>query len=712
MSVAISSPSDDNTGLLQLLTEDLDESTRLLIQRSPKTSDYLTHLTRLSLDELVREPMTLRTNQAQIKREAQQLTYSDYPAFLHAESCRRALGTTLDNLEDDCGRLLNTTTPSLEHACETFLTEAKTIVHERTKMTKVLEHQHVLTDLLELPQLMDTCVWNGYYAEAMDLAAHVRLLQVRYPHLPVIETIQTQVQASSDLMLIQLISHLRQPIKLAAAMNVIGCLRRMDVFASERELRMVFLRCRHSCMQQRLEKIKRPIDDTTTGTAATATTNNTSQESFDYLKRYVDVMREQMFEMATHYMSIFSNKETDTLLPDYMTQLVMQIQQTLKDHLASIDDTSALASLLTQLQYCGMSLGRVGLDFRPLFARSFEQAVLPLIVRTMDQATELLSIDTLQASTRDLVLPSTWLTNTSPSASDPTTTATSNPYQPPALLVDYPCLAIFTNGILTALNALRLLPAISLCSPVKQHLDACLLEIANSMKVYGDQVLVANREEVSLVESFVAAYVRCCAPFLQRCLVEGIFGYSVEGNLGLEDVLKDYLVSAKAVDSTSQQDHSDETTAQEESVDNDDPVTQQQHSNDDQKEQQDVVIEKDDGQLDDPPVTMAQPSESTETTTAAIEDHVEHPVKNVADPTIMNSISSNTTSTDDHTHTVDDDPAPQSSNEDPDNTEDNTPADNTPADNTPADNTPADNTPADSTPAEEKNNDGTVSTSE
>jgi hypothetical protein len=305
----------------------------------------------------------------------------------------------------------------------------------------------------------------------------------------------------------------------------------------------------------------------------------------------------------------------------------------------------------------------------------------------MDQATELLSIDTLQASTRDLVLPSIWLNNTSPSVSDPTTTGTSNPYQPPALLVNYPCLAIFTNGILTALNALRLLPAISLCSPVKQHLDACLLDIANSMKLYGDQVLIANREEASLVESFVAAYVRCCAPFLQRCLVEGIFGYSVESKLGLEDVLKDYLVSTKAVDSTSQQDHSDETTTQEKSVDNDDPVTQQQHSNDGQKEQQDVVIQKDDGQPDDPPVTMAQPSESAEKTTATIEDHMEHPVENVADPTIMNSTSPNTTSTDDHPHTVDDDPVPQSSNEDPDNTEGNPPAD-------------------------EKNNDDVVSTSE
>ncbi|KAI8341429.1 Dor1-like family-domain-containing protein [Chlamydoabsidia padenii] len=620
MSIAATSPPvDDNTSLLQLLTEDWDESKRLLLQNSSRTSDYLNRLMSSSLDELVREPMTIRTNQAQIKRETQQLTYTDYSAFLHAESCRRALGTTLDSLDDQCNDLLNMTTPALQQACETFLDEAKTIVLERNKMTKVLEHQHVLTDLLELPQLMDTCVWNGYYSEAMDLAAHVRLLQVRYPHLPVIDTIQSQVQASSDLMLIQLISHLRQPIKLAAAMNVIGCLRRMDVFGSERELRMVFLRCRHNCMQQRLEKIKKPMEDTVSN----------SQDTFDYLKRYVDIMREQMFEMATHYMSVFSNKETDTLLPDYMTQLVMQIQQTLKDHLSFIDDTSALASLLTQLQYCGMSLGRVGLDFRSLFVQSFEQAVLPLVVRTMDQATGLLSIDTLQASIQDQILPSTWLNNCNNNAIS--STPTTNPYQPPALLVDYPCLAVFTNGILTALNALRLLPAIHLFSTVKQQLDTCLLNIATVMKQYGDQSRDVNQEEVSLVESFANAYARCCVPFLQRCLVEGIFGYPVENDVtaDVENILKDYLVSANErveqdQDSTRDNATSDNDTKTEIVTDipsgDSAPMTHQvDHGDDNHVDQSlDTTATSSDTQVDQP--DDDQMVDSTETTTTTTND--------------------------------------------------------------------------------------------
>ncbi|KAI8093475.1 Dor1-like family-domain-containing protein [Halteromyces radiatus] len=598
MSIVTSSPSnDDNTGLLQLLTEDWDDTKRTLVNDSKWTKDYLTRLTSLSLEELIQEPSLLRSNQQQLQQEAQQLAFTEYPSFLHAESCRRGFGSTLDDVDQHLNELLSEAAPALQQACEAFTSQAKDIVQERAKMTRVLEHQLVLMDLIELPQLMDTCVWNEYYAEAMDLAAHVRLLQVRYP-LPVIRTIQEQVQQSSDLMLIQLVSHLRQPIKLAAAMNVIGYLRRMDAFNSENELRVVFLRCRHSYLEQRLERIKKPLADnpttivslssptTTTTTTTTRTTSTNSQETFDYLKRYVDVMREQMFEMATQYMSVFSSKENDTLFVDYMTHLVTRMEHTLKEHLGYIDDTSALASLLTQLQYCGMSLGRVGLDFRQLFVGLFEKAMQPLVLRLTDQATTLLSTDTLQASTEDQVLPSTWL-NTNhgddrSSMEKDNHSRQQHPYQPPLLLVDYPCLAIFTNGILTALNALRLLPAIGSFSIMTQHLDACLLEVAGALKQYADQVTAqAGHEEITFVEMFTAAYVRCCVPFLQRCLIEGIYGRSVEDmNTATQDIqrlLHNYLVTTTEDKNNDRGDDDDDDVKR--NGDDTNKDEQQQHTN-------------------------------------------------------------------------------------------------------------------------------------
>ena len=45
--------------------------------------------------------------------------------------------------------------------------------------------QGVLVDVLEAPQLMDTCVRNGNYDDALDLRAFVAKLLLIHPHLQV-----------------------------------------------------------------------------------------------------------------------------------------------------------------------------------------------------------------------------------------------------------------------------------------------------------------------------------------------------------------------------------------------------------------------------------------------------------------------------------------------------------------------------------------------
>lgn len=469
------------------------------------TREYLARLTSLPLDELVREPAELRAEKAKLEQDAQQLAFEDYPALIHAQTCRQQVHTALDDLDAHLDGFLETV-PELQQACDAFAKMAETLATERRKVIRVMEYHNTLTDLLEIPQLMETCVWNGYFSEAMDLASHVRLLLVKYP-LPIVRNIHDQVQASADLMLAQLISHLKRPIKLAAAMNVIGHLRRMDVFESENELRVVFLSCRHKYLSQRLERLK-PTDETFSRQAA-----------FDYLKRYIDVMREQMFEIATHYMSVFSHQDQNSILilSDYMTQIVGDIKKTLETYLKQIHDTSALASLLTQIQYCGMSLGRIGLDFRHLFVQAFEDTMRPLILKRIDDATSEL---VQNLSTNDK--PSMRMSASKLGLHQDS--AQTQPNQPPMLLVDYPPIAIFTNNILTAFNALRLLPAVSLLKPVSRHLDACFLEIASALRQYADQMTEKYPEEASTVQSFTAAYVRCCVPFLKGCLLDGLYG--------------------------------------------------------------------------------------------------------------------------------------------------------------------------------------------
>ena len=50
-------------------------------------------------------------------------------------------------------------------------------------------------------------------------------------------------------------------------------------------------------------------------------------------------------------------------------------------HLARIEEGGALASVLEHAMYCGMSLARVGLDFRMLLTPVFEACLLSMFAR-------------------------------------------------------------------------------------------------------------------------------------------------------------------------------------------------------------------------------------------------------------------------------------------------------------------------------------------
>jgi len=400
---------------------------------------YLNRLSTLSLSDLTStEPASLLYSSQSHTRNLQALSKRSHKAIISSSSHLGKLQDLLPAFSEKAGQLRDEL-PGLENAASGFAKKydrsADNEVLDRRKRAMLLSRNvDRVSDVLELPTLLSSTVSAAQaasttsasgsatsYASALDLHAHIKRLTGLYPNSELIAGISRQAEAEINDLTTILITTLQTPaLKLAAAMRTVGWLRRVapeladdgakpaavstrsfDVSASQKPndgaLGSLFLVCRLHALYSMLEALE-PLRDLADQESAQRhrqnhTNQSSQQTSFGtqserYLKRYVEIFREQSFNIVSMYKSVFPQdmpgaadsgkthdpSAKDLLLPlpaplaSFVLHLVEMLKNTLKEYMPSITDKSARESLLTQVLYCAGSLGRLGADFGMMIA--------------------------------------------------------------------------------------------------------------------------------------------------------------------------------------------------------------------------------------------------------------------------------------------------------------------------------------------------------
>ncbi|KAG7239572.1 hypothetical protein INR49_028723 [Caranx melampygus] len=441
---------------------------------NPDFTAYLSELSSFGVEKLSREPERLAEERAQILQQTRELAFSNYQTFIRTADCTEHIYRDFGRVESSVSRLLDKL-PGFGEKCRGFIKEAEEIGASRRMNSLTLNRHTEILEILEIPQLMDTCVRNGYYEEALELATYVKRLEKKHSSLPVIQGIVREVRQSTQLMLNQLLQQLRSNSQLPVCLRVIGYLRRMDVF-TEAELRVKFLQTRGTWLNSILAAI--PEDD-----------------PYFHITKTIEACRVHLFDIITQYRAIFSDE--DPLVPPASGQVA--VNEGAIFHGWVVQKVAEFLETLERDLQRGVG-GRLD-----SLLETFRQAVQD----TVDKFQEDMNLYTL------ITLPSV-LGGTIPPMAPSTQPGT---LQPPMSLLDFQPLACFLNNILTAFNDLRLCCPLGLAHEVTRCLEDALKMVTRQILVFhrAEESAFSSREKELFVQ-FCCAYAEDLLPFLNRCL--------------------------------------------------------------------------------------------------------------------------------------------------------------------------------------------------
>lgn len=317
------------------------------------------------------------------------------------------------------------------------------------------------------------------------------------------QEIVAAVEGSWYTMLTQMLGQLKTDIQLPKCLQIIGYIKRMQAF-TEAELKLKFLQLRDAYLKDVLSSI--PTDDPQ-----------------QHLLRTVEVTRVCLFNIITQYRAIFMedepspkpdsvatiNVESSKIFHSWLHEKIDEFLFTLDQDLAR--GVASLETCLGQCMYFGLSLSRVGADFRGLMASIFIRTITKKFTDAVFHCTNQFEMD-IEAYTL-INKPAGTMRRRK------TSTEAIEGNQPPETLLDFHPLGVYTNGLLKIFNELRLCSPIAIADSVTKTLQISLETVARSiLNFYRQEQQAFTPTERDHFFMLITSFAYDLVPYIQRCI--------------------------------------------------------------------------------------------------------------------------------------------------------------------------------------------------
>eukprot|EP00949_MAST-11_sp_MAST-11-sp1_P000720 g720.t1 len=338
---------------------------------------------------------------------------------------------------------------------------------------KTLQYHSKLLEILELPQLLETCIHHKQYNDALQVAGSAlkiwKAYSLRYGSSAsdarggeaagqrgkaIVDGIAREVAKSLTLMEAQhLQRELSSDIELPECLTAIATIQkarsiRFALVANVRPeegatpMQLFFLECRSRYLRQQLQATQRKY--------SRPAMLSSKEEALDI----IEVHRHFFSKTTAMYKALFSEamEEAETEagehLSKWLTENMARFLHFLRKTAGDIDDMALLRNMLEQCLYMNRSLERIGIGMVDVFRYIVETRVVQLFgewMRSIGQDFQaLLNAYDLDAVARIGSSSSIVLQPFDPDA-----------IHPPQQLVSFPPLAQLLNSMIAALNELR-----------------------------------------------------------------------------------------------------------------------------------------------------------------------------------------------------------------------------------------------------------------